>query len=123
MGGGASKQVYSRPGSSEPVDCDDPDFSPSLAKHLQATHPTNLFQRRHSAYESMGEGLGFANVASAEDDGGLTGRSMLSMPDLSMKSRSPKATKLHISTKNMIRGQLSLLWNLSMVGFAPVETG
>ena len=86
--------MYSHPSFPEPVDIDDPDFIPSLTRHLEATRPTDFFQRTHAASESIDEGLGLLNVSSSDDDGELAGRNSLPMLGASRKSRIAKSTQM-----------------------------
>ena len=77
------------------MDSEDPDFTTSLTKHLQDVQAADLFRRRSSAPDLPGRRPGKVPISSgSEEEGGLTGRSRLSIPEFPMTPNKTSKTKL-----------------------------
>ena len=79
--------------STDLIDSGDPGVIPSLTKHLQVSQPNDLFRNRRSAPIEHRQKSNIFGSSSSEEDG-LTGRSRLSMPELSRRSVKSSNTKL-----------------------------
>ena len=83
-------QGSSKSDTSELVDSDQSDLIPSIAKHLNMEKPRDLFRgERPEAKVKQKGGFRARHSTSSEDEGNLTGRSRIDIPDFVSKQRPP----------------------------------
>ena len=91
-----SVKVSSCSNSPVSVYSDDPDFTPSLAKHLQDTQPADSFQRRSSVPDIREQVPKKLLIPSSSDEeaGGLAGWIRLARREMSRKTSKAAKTRL-----------------------------